>query len=139
MSSVLSTIYRVLIARLAFSRTPKVYVLPEEKEMNISKERKIETTHEQVLGERKRRRMRDVIQSRGRVRWIQDRRIACLPGWSGSRVSTAAITAPPRLSPFLYLNHHLLLDFLSCYQRRPARPTTDSRLCARKAIRAGRR
>lgn len=46
--------------------------------------------------------MRNVIQSRGRVRWIQDRRIACLPGWSGSRVSTAAITAPPQLLPFLY-------------------------------------
>lgn len=46
--------------------------------------------------------MRNVIQSRGRVRWIQDRRIACLPGWSGSRVSTAAITAPPQFLPFLH-------------------------------------
>lgn len=80
-----------------------------------------------------------VIQSRGRVRWTRDRRIACLPGWSGSRVSTAAITAPPRLSPFLDLNHHLLLDFRSCYQRRLAQPTTRLiHVCERSAICADR-
>lgn len=47
-------------------------------------------------------------------------------------MSTAAITAPPRLSPFLDPNHHLLPDFLSFYQRRLARPTTRlARVCAR--------
>ncbi|KYN04980.1 hypothetical protein ALC62_04132 [Cyphomyrmex costatus] len=62
-----------------------------------------------VSGKRKRRGIKDVIQSRGRVQWIQDRRIACL------------------------------LDFLTCYQRRPARPITNSRLCARNVIRADRK
>lgn len=50
-------------------------------------------------------------------------------------MSTAAITAPPRLSPFLDPYHHLFcLISLACYQRRLARPTTRSaRVCARGA------
>lgn len=63
--------------------------------------------------------MGKVIQSCCRVRWIRDSQIACLPDWSGSRVSTATpnspsatLVLPPRLR-YHHL-HTISLPYLTC-------------------------